>query len=284
MQTAANRNDFQHESWNSHTLLAVTSHRIILSTSSVYPMRLVDAFSIESQIGCDGIEIMVSSAAETQSASEILKLSESFGVAVSAIHHPCLLSTTNVWGSDPSKKLIKSVELATELGASTVVTHPTFVWQRDFAKRLLGQIENLNSNNEVQIALENMYPLRTRGRSISAYSPSWDIRQMKTEHVVFDTSHASVAQLDILEQWRELAPQVRHLHLSDATGRAIDEHLLPGSGNLPLGLLLNQVADHPTAIDVVVEVNTSGLRTFESRLTALRGAVDYVRAGLSASA
>ena len=107
---------------------------------------------------------------------------------------------------------------------------------------------------------------------------------MKTEHVVFDTSHASVAKLDILEQWAQLAPQIRHLHLSDATGRAIDEHLLPGLGTLPLGQLLEQVAKHPTAIDIVVEVNTSGLRTFETRLAALRGAVEYVRAGLSASA
>ena len=262
----------------------MTSHRVVLSTSSVYPMRLVDAFSIASQIGCDGLEVMVSSDTDTQSATVIQKLSESFGVAVSAIHHPCLLSTANVWGTDPAKKLIKSVELATDLGASTVVTHPTFVWQRDFAKNLLGQIESLNSSHEVQIALENMYPLRARGRNISTYAPSWDVRQMKTEHVVLDTSHASVAKLNILEQWAELAPRVRHLHLSDATGRALDEHLLPGLGTLPLGELLQQVAKHPTAIDIVVEVNTSGLRTFETRLAALRGAVEYVRAGLCASA
>lgn len=227
---------------------------------------------------------MVSSDTDTQSAAAIQKLSESFGVPVVAIHHPCLLSTANVWGSDHTKKLIKSVELATAVGASTVVTHPSFVWQRDFSQKLLGQIESLNSAHQVQIAVENMYPLRARGRSVSTYAPTWDVRQIDTEHVVFDTSHASVAGIDILEHWAVIAPRVRHLHLSDATGRALDEHLLLGLGTLPLTPLLQIVAKHPTPIDIVVEANTSGLRTFETRLTALQGAVEYVRAGLSASA
>lgn len=247
-------------------------------------MGLENALQVAQQIECDGLEVMVSSDPDTQSPTTIAKLSHQYGVAVAAIHHPCLLSTAQVWGKDPSTKLAKSVELAREVGASTVVTHPTFVWQREFAKILLSQIEQLNNENAVQVALENMYPLRVGKRLVSSFAPSWDVRSMATEHVVFDTSHAAVAKLDILEQWRQLAPRMRHLHLSDATGRPVDEHLLPGKGNLPLTQLLHQVAQHPTSIDVVIEVNTSSHRTPESRLESLKAAVEYVRAGLNTGA
>jgi len=176
-------------------------------------MGLENAFAVAAEIGSDGLEVMVSSDPDTQSANTIFNLSRRYAVDVAAIHHPCLLSTAHVWGKDPATKLVKSVELAQEVGATTVVTHPTFVWQREYAKNLLGQIEHLNNSHEVQIALENMYPLRVGKREVSSFSPSWDVGQMHTEHVVFDTSHASVAQLDILKQWQQLAPRMRHLHI-----------------------------------------------------------------------
>ena len=247
-------------------------------------MGLENAFAMAQQISCDGLEIMVSSDLDTQSTEVISQLAHKYAMPVAAIHHPCLLSTAQVWGSDPSKKLAQSVELAAAVGASTVVTHPTFVWQRDFAKNLLSQIEELNGSNSVQIALENMYPLRLGSREISSFLPSWDVQQMPTQHVVLDTSHASVARQDILEQWHTLSSRIRHLHLSDATGRSVDEHLLPGKGSLPLKELLGLVAAHPTPIDVVLEVNTSAQRTPESRLRSLQEAVEYVRAGLDPNA
>ena len=60
-----------------------------------------------------------------------------------AVHAPCLLITQRVWSTDPWVKLQRAQAAAEKLGASTVVVHPPFRWQRqyarDFVNALFGQ-------------------------------------------------------------------------------------------------------------------------------------------------
>ena len=50
------------------------------------------------------------------------------------MHAPCLLVTQRVWSPDPWERLRRAAVLAETLGAPTVVVHPPFTWQRDYAR------------------------------------------------------------------------------------------------------------------------------------------------------
>ena len=86
-----------------------------------------------------------------------------------AIHAPCLVITQRVWGTDPWIKLVKAKEAAEELGAETVVVHPPFRWQLEYVRQFVGGIQTMASETDVRFAVENMFPLRARGREISPY-------------------------------------------------------------------------------------------------------------------
>ena len=45
----------------------------------------------------------------------------------------CLLVTQRVWSPDPWERLSRAAQLADTVGAPTVVVHPPFSWQRDYA-------------------------------------------------------------------------------------------------------------------------------------------------------
>ena len=55
---------------------------------------------------------------------------------VLAIHAPCLLLTQRVWSTDPWTKLLRAQAAAERVGAPTVVVHPPFRWQREYAREL----------------------------------------------------------------------------------------------------------------------------------------------------
>ena len=55
---------------------------------------------------------------------------------------------------------------------------------------------------------------------------------------------------------RRLGPSLRHLHLTDGSGSARDEHLIPGRGSQPVGELLGHLATADFTGHLVREVNT----------------------------
>ncbi|MGH3262385.1 MAG: sugar phosphate isomerase/epimerase family protein, partial [Trebonia sp.] len=114
-----------------------------------------------------------------------------------------------------------------------------------------------------RFAVENMFPLRVRGREVSAYQPSWDVAAGTEPYpdYTLDLSHSAVSQSDALAMAQAMGDRLRHLHIADGTGLTKDEHLIPGRGGQPcaqvLGLLAGRgFAGRGFAGHVIVEVNT----------------------------
>ena len=149
---------------------------------------------------------------------------------VCAVHAPCLLITQRVWGTDPWGKLETSAEMAHEVGADVVVVHPPFRWQRDYARGFVEGIALLEERTGVAFAVENMYPWRASRREMQVYAPHWDPIPFDYANTTLDVSHAATAREDCLELARRMATSLRHLHLTDGSGSAKDEHLIPGRG------------------------------------------------------
>lgn len=253
-----------------------------LSSACVYPLKTPHAFEAAAALGYDGVEIMVWSDAHTQQVRSLERLVADYGVPVTSIHAPSLVLSQGVWGRLPGPKLERSVDLALELGASTVVVHPPFRWQRRYAAGFAEHVRTLEAATGVQIAVENMFPWRLRNRSLNAYLPAWDPVDQMYEHVTLDLSHAAVARQDGLQMLRSLGGRVAHLHLADGAPSTMDQHLVPGRGSQPCAEVLGELTHTGWQGDVVVEIQTRRARTMGDRYADLRESLRFARTHLRA--
>lgn len=260
---------------------------VALSTASVYPDNAAGGFALAASLGYDGVEVMVWTDKVTQEAGALRALSELHGIPVVSIHAPTLLVSQRIWGTDPWDKVDRSIELAAELGADTVVLHPPFRWQKDYARDFVDGVALRENDTGIRLAVENMYPWRARSREssreIEAYLPHWDPVSQPYDHVTLDLSHTATARSDALAMVEALGSRLTHLHLADGLGSSRDEHLVPGRGGQPCGEVLEGLARIGWPHTVVVEVGTRRA-TPEQRELDLAEALAFARLHLDAPA
>jgi sugar phosphate isomerase/epimerase len=262
-------------------VLRVPDAKIALSTASTYPESTASAFETAARLGYDGIEVMVWTDPVSQDIDTLRRLSDYHEIPILAIHSPCLLITQRVWGTDPWAKLVRARHAAETLGASTVVVHPPFRWQRLYAREFVEGIERMADETDVMFAVENMYPWRYREREIPAYAPDWDPTNEDYQHFTLDLSHSATARNDAMEMAKRMGDRLAHVHMADGSGSIKDEHLVPGRGNQPCAQLLEYLAR--TGFDklVVLEVNTRRVVKREEREADLAEALAFTRLHLA---
>ncbi|MCZ3385809.1 MAG: sugar phosphate isomerase/epimerase [Actinomycetia bacterium] len=255
--------------------------KVALSTASAYPESTATAFEMAARLGYDGIEVMVSTDLVSQDVSALQRLSDYHELPIVAIHAPCLLITQRVWGTEPWGKLQTAQRTAEQLGASVVVVHPPFRWQRDYAKAFVSGVAAMNDETDVRFAVENMFPWRARNREIQAYLPDHDPTDEDYTSVTLDLSHTSVSGDDAMAMARVLGDRLAHVHMGDGSGAAKDEHLVPGRGIQPCAALLEYLADVDYTGHVVLEVNTRRCTSREERENDLAEALAFTRLNLA---
>jgi len=248
-----------------------------LSTSSVFPESTASAFEIASSLGYDGVEVMVGTDATSQDPEALVVLSQHYAIPILAIHSPCLLITQHVWGTDPWGKLQRAQRAAERAGASTVVVHPPFRWQREYAKEFVTGLHRMESETHVRFAVENMFPWRAGPRSVAAYLPDWDVRHDDYPHTTLDLSHTAVSRSDALEMAADLDTRLAHVHLADGTDSSRDEHLVPGRGNQPVDRLLTHLVASGFEGTVIAEISTRKATDRDQRLADLSETLDFAR-------
>lgn len=248
-----------------------------LSTASVYPESTAHAFGWAAQLGYDAVEVMVGIDALSQQTSAIRQLSDHHGVPVCAIHSPCLLFTQRVWGVEPWGKLQRSAEMALAVGADVVVVHPPFRWQREYAAGFVDGIAALEASTGIAFAVENMYPWRASRRGVEMYLPGWDPSGEDYANMTIDLSHAAIAQSDVVEMAERMEGRLCHVHLTDGSGSAKDEHLVPGRGVMEADRFLHHLAGAGFDGHVVLEINTRRCGTRAEREADLRESLEFAR-------
>jgi sugar phosphate isomerase/epimerase len=239
-------------------VVRVSSARVGLSTAAVFPESTAVAFELAASLGYDGVEVMVWTDPISQDPQALRRLSEQHGVPILAIHAPCLIITQRVWTTDPWEKLRRAQAAAELLGAQTVVVHPPFRWQREYSRGFRRGLDAMAHETSVRFAVENMFPLRMRGREVSAYEPTWDVASGEESYrdYTLDLSHTSVSQSDAVAAFNAMGDRLAHLHIADGTGTGRDEHLVPGRGDQPCVQILELAAERGFSGHVIVEVST----------------------------
>lgn len=261
----------------------VSSVQVALSTASVFPERVPDAFETAARLGYDGVEVMVSADPVSQDLDVLRRLSDYHGVPVLAVHAPCLLITQRVWGREPWGKLVRTREAAGKLGAKIVVVHPAFRWQREYAKDFESGLTRMDEESDVVFAVENLYPLRPRGTEVTAWAPHWNPVELDYAHATLDLSHTAVSDSDALEMADQLGDRLAHVHLADGTKPGLpDEHLVPGRGTQPCAELLTRLGARGYDGVVVVEISTRRAATRDERQADLAESLEFARRHLAA--
>jgi sugar phosphate isomerase/epimerase len=255
---------------------------IALSTISVYPESTANGFALGSRLGYDAIEVMVGIDPVSQDIAAVKHLSDHHGIPVCAVHAPCLLITQRVWGTEPWGKLERSAEMAHEVGADVVVVHPPFRWQREYARNFVAGVAEIEERTGIAFAVENMYPWRASRREMQAYLPGWNPAEQDYANTTIDLSHSATARSDPVEMARALGGRLRHIHMTDGTGSAKDEHLVPGRGNQPVAELLEHLAERDFRGHIVVEINTRRSGSREARELDLMESLAFVRLNFAA--
>jgi len=251
---------------------------ILLSSSSVFPEPTSAAFAMAAALGYDGVEVMVWTDAVSQDAGALRGLVQHYGVPVGSVHAPCLLVTQRVWSPEPWQRLRRSIDLATALDAPTVVLHPPYHWQREYARGFATGLAALKAEfPHVTVAVENMYPVRLGKREFVPYHPGWDVAATGYDAYTLDISHCAAARTSPLAMADAMGERLAHIHLGDGTGEGRDEHLVPGRGAQPCGELLASLAARGFSGSIAVEVSTRGARSREVREADLAEALAFAR-------
>jgi sugar phosphate isomerase/epimerase len=260
--------------------------KVGLSTASVYPEGAAVAFELAASLGYDGVEVMVWADPVSQDPDALQALSQYHQLPILAIHAPCLLISQRVWTTDPWTKLQKARSAAELLGAETVVVHPPFRWQRDYARDFRSGLRRMVNETDVRFAVENEFPQRPlRGRELSPYSPTWDVATDESyQNFTLDLSHTAASQSDALAMLETMGSRIAHLHLADGIGPTsgggglvLDEHLVPGRGSQPCGPVLERLAAQKFAGHVIVEISTRKASFREDREADLAEALAFAR-------
>ncbi len=251
---------------------------MVLSTASVYPEKTPAAFEIAAKLGYDGVEVLVSSDPASQDIELLRRLSDYHQMPVTAVHSPCLVLTQRVWGREPWGKLLRSKEMAEALGAKTVVVHPAFRWQRDYAKGFESGVARMQEETDVVFAVENMYPVRVRDREVVPYAPSWNPLDRDYADVTLDLSHTAMSGSDAMDMAKRLGDRLSHVHVADGFGgQNLDEHLIPGRGTQPVAELLEHLAGNGYEGQLVLEVSTRKAADRQARIRELAEALAFTR-------
>jgi sugar phosphate isomerase/epimerase len=238
----------------------------LFSSAAFFARPLAETFGLLAETGYGGVEVMVTKDPASQDPRRMRELAADHGLAIGAIHAPCLLLTRRVWGTDPVGKIYRAIEVAEEAGAPLVVVHPPYRWQRSYRRWLEDRLPGLSASTGVTVAVENMFPLRVGGREVTFHA-NQDLDDLEgLPDLVFDTSHAAVADHDLVEVRRRFDGRIRHVHLSDNAGKGWDSHLPPGEGVLPLDAFLDDLATSAFAGAVSLEVDLRAYLTDAVRL------------------
>jgi sugar phosphate isomerase/epimerase len=217
--------------------------RLACSTASVFARPLRVALPLISDAGFGGVEVMVTQDPATQDARSLRALADEHGLRIEAIHAPFLLMTRSVWGTDPVGKIYRAIELAEGAEVPLVVVHPPYRWQSAYRTWIDEHLPGLARRTGVRVAVENMFPVRVRGRKVATFHAKQTIEELEAfPDVVLDTSHAAVSGLDLSEALRRLSGRLAHVHLSNNAGKGWDSHLPVDEGVLALDGFLDALA------------------------------------------
>ncbi len=247
---------------------------LALATGSLHNYGLNRVWEFAAETGFDAVEVMIDAKWDSRQPAYLRALVANTGLPVAALHTP--FRPLVGFGDDYPACVRRALELAGEVGASSVVAHPELANGADYSHWLIKHYDELSPPGGPTLAVENM-PLVLVNKKPKYATHTID-RIAKFPGITLDTTHFATAKVDILTAFEGLRDEVRHIHLSDFADER--EHRVPGRGGLPLDLFLLALAEARYDRVVTVELVPDALEAGDDDevRARLRETVAYCRA------
>ena len=227
------------------------SPRILVSTGPLLLSPLGWVLDTIADAGYDGAELLIGHNPDSRDPAKVAAFAKEAGLDIPVVHGPYMVLLRNVLGAKYMEKTRRSLEIAAEMGAATMVAHAPFRWERTARGWVTSEVNDEAAEIGTTFAMENLFPVA--GRAFSSVVTPAELAVFK--NVVFDTSHFCVAGVDLFEAWDTVKDRVSHLHVSDNFGNGKDSHAPIGSGVLPLEDFLAEVGQSGYAGTITLELD-----------------------------
>ncbi len=242
------------------------TNQVLLSSGSLRNYGLDRVFEIAARCGYDGVELIVDERTDSVHGGYLRQLAERYSIPVPVVHAPFTFLDPPGWEKDELFRLVRSVRLAEEIQARSVVLHTPFYTDRAFIRWLKEDLEEFQEKNTVSILVENMPCYRKVGGRLGKLLSIPDLAERDRQgfwklvpdfflprcfplsglekmaqfpRIILDTTHLGTAGIDPVAAYDRLRNRIDHIHLSNYDGR---EHLELRTGVLDLAAFLRHVA------------------------------------------
>jgi sugar phosphate isomerase/epimerase len=264
--------------------------KVGLSSATLYPANVETTFNVASRLGFDGVEVLITQSSFTRDVARLSGLVDKYGIPILALHAPNVLASSFVWGRNHFRKMFRTVELAHALQVDTIVVHPPYFVQRSHAKWFVDNVNILEAESGLNIAVENMFYWRRKNKLSRIFGPEWETIVDNVDSLTIDFSHAALSGFNILNFTKQHIGKTKHIHVSDATlipdvpfleGVKMpvkDEHLPLGDGSQPVGETLRFLKDINWGGNLVCEINLHPYRDNNvAKMRKLKTSLEYIR-------
>ena len=270
-----------------------------LSTFCLYPLPLRATFRLAAELGFQGVELVASPGARRTDSRALASLAHEYSLGIFSLHQE--LVSPGPWRGF-SRRIGNALDMALELGCPRVVIHGPGAasWESPQAQDWLRAVEagrerTLGAGTRLSLENPPFDPQEERGAILRGLPEILDFVRQHDLDVTFDTCHAGIAGMQLLQAYSLTRGHVTNVHLSDfCHGRlfenirhlrsAFAHHQIPGDGCLPLTDLISQMASDGYQHPVTVEVSPIALQSWSPRQRRVRLArtAQYVRSAADA--
>jgi len=207
-------------------------------------------FDFAGRCGFDGIELCSPPFSMDYERLNLLAIEHDLPVRSIIAPNPLSLTGALMHGKCYAMEELESDIMVVEVPSAAVLGWPAYAL---FRNNVLLFKENYG-RERVTVENGNPRPLQ---------HPVLDIRKLRDfcyEHDVFvnfDVSSCAASGMDILLSLDMLIPRIKNVHFSDYGGQTPADHLVPGAGLLPLGMLLSRLNEHRYDGLITLEVNAN---------------------------
>ena len=264
---------------------------ILFSTGCLYEYPMSEVFQIAKTAGYDGIELLISHSNCNVETGRIQEISDEYGIPILSLHSPFLMCEG--WGGFWDR-IWRSLVMAMELSIPLVNFHPpTSLIPRHHLDGQLSEYikvyKELIKDSSITLTIENLPTIATFRRSfINRLFPRminnmYQIAKFVVDndiHTTFDTTHIGTTSIDLLEAYAVFRDRIANVHVSDYDGRF--QHLLPGTGHLPLKKLLTQLRSDGYEGTITLETCPAAMEHKDQEKAAqnAKAALEYIKSAL----
>jgi len=282
-------------------------NEVILSSGSIRNYGMDRVFEIAARCGFDGVEMIVDERTDTVHPGYLRTLIERYNQPVPVVHAPFNFLDPPGWEKDEISRAKRSVELAAEIGAGSVVLHTPFYIDKVFLRWLQDDLAEFQKATDIILLVENMPCYRKPGGRLGKWLNISDVQERgkkkfwnlipsfinplcfplcdldKLEqfpHIILDTTHLGTGGFDPITVFDRFKDKVEHIHISNFDGR---EHLELQTGIIDMAAFLRHVTDSGYTGGFCLEIMPEYFPSDDEELTVrlLKDNLNFIRNNLA---